>query len=148
MLAIRLQRVGKRNNPSYRVVLTDTRRGPKSGGFLEILGSYNPQQKGSLQIKGERISHWIAAGAQPSDTVHNLLVKAEVIKKPKRHVVPPVKLVLEEEKEKSTETKEETVSVAEQAPKDVKNEGETEKAEESAPKEEKIEELASEEKPE
>ncbi len=92
MLVIRLQRVGKRNNPAYRVVLVDSRRGPQSGSFQEILGSYNPQHKGSLALQKERIVHWISKGAQTSDTVHNLLVSQSIINAPKRSVVPPSKL--------------------------------------------------------
>lgn len=98
MLTIRLQRVGKRNNPAFRVVLMDARRSPKSGDFLEILGSYNPQHDGSLSIKKEQISHWLSKGAQPSDTVHNLLVREKVIDAPKRNVVAPSKLKKLEEK--------------------------------------------------
>jgi len=109
MVTIRLQRVGKRNDPSYRVVLTDTRRGPKSGGFIEILGSYNPKQKGSFRVKEDRVSHWIASGAQASDTVHNLLVSAKVIDKPKRNVVPPAKPKAESEEKEAVKEKEESV---------------------------------------
>jgi small subunit ribosomal protein S16 len=79
MLVIRLQRTGKKNSPSFRVVLIDARKGAKSGGFLEILGSYNPQIKGSFQVKEDRIKHWIKEGVQVSDTVHNHLIKTGVI---------------------------------------------------------------------
>ena len=92
MLMIRLQRVGKRNNPAFRVVLTDKRNATKSGNFLEILGSYNPQHDGSLALKKDRISHWLSKGVQPSDTMHNLLVREKIIDAPKRHVVAPSKL--------------------------------------------------------
>ena len=84
MLTIRLQRVGKRNNPAFRVVLMDVRRSAKSGNFLEILGSYNPQQTGQLVLKKERISYWLSKGAQASDTIHNILVSRGVIDAPKR----------------------------------------------------------------
>lgn len=86
---IRLQRVGKKNDPSFRVVLTDSRNAPKSGRFLEILGSYNPQQKSSIQLRSERITYWLSKGAQPSDTVHNLLVTANLIQAAKKNAVPP-----------------------------------------------------------
>lgn len=92
MLTIRLQRVGKRNNPAFRVVLMDARRSAKSGDFLEILGSYNPQHEGSLSIKKEEISRWLSKGAQPSDTVHNLLVREKIIDAPKRNAVASSKL--------------------------------------------------------
>lgn len=89
MLMIRLQRVGKRNDPSFRVVLTDSRNAPQSGRFLEILGSYNPQQKQATQLKAERITHWLSKGAQASDTVHNLLINNNLIQGNKRNAVPP-----------------------------------------------------------
>lgn len=78
MLMIRLQRVGKKHDPSFRIVLTDSRKGPKSGSFLEVLGNYNAQ-KGEPQFKNEKIKHWISKGAQISNTVHNLLIRAKII---------------------------------------------------------------------
>jgi len=92
MLTIRLQRVGKRNNPAFRVVLMDARRSAKSGDFLEILGSHNPRRKSLFSIKKDRVSHWLSKGAQPSNTIHNLLVREKVIDAPKRNVVAPSKL--------------------------------------------------------
>lgn len=120
MLMIRLQRVGKRNNPAFRVVLTEKRNATKSGDFLEILGSYNPQHEGSFSIKKDRISHWLAKGAQPSDTVHNLLVREKIIDAPKRNVVAPSKLKKPEEKQTEDPATEapmtEAVSPVEPAP--------------------------------
>ena len=63
MLKIRLQRVGGKNDPAFRVVLTDSKNAAKSGKFLEILGSYN-LKKGEVIFKGERIAHWVKNGAQ------------------------------------------------------------------------------------
>ncbi len=90
MLTIRLQRVGRKNDPSFRVVLTDKRNAAKSGKFLEVLGSYNAR-RGEPQLKAERIQHWLSNGAQASDTVHNLLVRATVVAGPKRDVAPKQK---------------------------------------------------------
>lgn len=92
MLTIRLQRVGKRNHPAFRVVVVDHRRAAKSGSFLEIVGSYNPRHKGSLALKKERVSHWLKKGAQTSDTMHNLLVREKIVIAPKRAVVPLSKI--------------------------------------------------------
>lgn len=64
----------------------DVRRSAKSGNFLEILGSYNPQQTGQLALKKERISYWLSKGAQASDTVYNILVSQSVINAPKRNI--------------------------------------------------------------
>lgn len=77
MLTIRLARTGKRNQPSFRVVLAEKGRSAK-GKFIEILGNYNPIQK-VKSLKAERINYWILKGAQPSETVHNLLVSEKII---------------------------------------------------------------------
>ena len=81
MLKIRLQKVGKKNAPSYRVVLAE-HTSPPQGKFIEILGHYNPRLK-QKNFKKERIEHWLSKGAQASPTVHNLLVDAKIIEKEK-----------------------------------------------------------------
>ena len=79
MLKIRLQRVGRVHEPSFRLVLTDSKNSTKSGRFQEILGSYDPRRsKDSLDA--ERIKHWLSQGASPTGTVHNLLIKHQIIK--------------------------------------------------------------------
>ncbi len=77
MLVIRLQRVGRRHQPSYRVVVSE-RRSKLGGPPVEDLGSYNPFTK-AFGVKQERIRHWLGEGAKPTDTVHNLLVKQGVL---------------------------------------------------------------------
>ena len=84
MLKIRLQRTGRKNDPAFRVVLTDSKNSTKSGKFLEILGSYNVK-KGEVLFKGERITHWMKNGAQVSDTVHNFLVSQKIIEGKKKN---------------------------------------------------------------
>ncbi len=86
MLMIRLQRVGRKNDPSFRVVLTPKTNGTRSGKFLEILGAYNPRTK-KIQLKEERIRACLKNGAQTSSTLHNLLVKSKVIEGKKINVV-------------------------------------------------------------
>jgi len=88
MLKIRLQRIGRKHEPTFRVVLTDSKNGPKSGKFLEILGSYDARRNQDTRLKKERIQHWIAQGAQVSDTIHNLLITHEVIAGEKINVLP------------------------------------------------------------
>ena len=84
MLVIRLSRVGKKKQPSYRVVVQEKQRDPW-GTSIEIIGSYNPRTKPkTVTLKEDRVKHWIAQGAQPSDTVHNLLVDAKLVSGPKR----------------------------------------------------------------
>lgn len=89
MLKIRLQRVGRKHDPSFRVVLSDSRRAAQSGGFLEILGNYDPRKHAeNFQANSARIAEWISRGAQLSGTVHNLFVDAKLVPGPKRNVSP------------------------------------------------------------
>jgi len=100
MLAIRLQRVGRKNDPSFRVIVTDSKMKPKTGNFLEVLGSYNARQ-GKPVINTERAKHWLSMGAQASGTVHNLLVDLKAVAGKKVNVLgkktPIVKEVPKEE---------------------------------------------------
>lgn len=79
---MRLQRMGRKNDPSFRLVVVPREKGPKSGSFLEIVGSYDARQN-RIQLKEERIKHWLSKGVQPSATVHNILVKSKIIAGPK-----------------------------------------------------------------
>lgn len=87
MLTIRLQRVGRKNDPSFRVVVVESKRGPKSGSFLEVLGSYDARVD-RIDLQAERIKEWMLKGAQVSDTMHNLLITKGVIEGKKRNVLP------------------------------------------------------------
>jgi len=88
MLKIRLQRVGRKNDPSFRlVVIESTNAAKKSGRFAEVLGSYDARH-GEPQIKADRVKHWIGMGAQVSDTVHNLLIKKGVIEGKAKNPLP------------------------------------------------------------
>jgi small subunit ribosomal protein S16 len=77
MLAIKLQRIGKKHQPGYRVVVAE-RRSKMAGRPVEDLGFYDPFTKSS-GIKKERVAYWISMGAQPTVTAHNLLVKQGII---------------------------------------------------------------------
>lgn len=87
MLRIRLQRTGRRNNPSFRIVLTDSKNATKSGKFKEILGSYEVK-KGEIILKEDRIKYWMSVGAKPSDTVYNFLVDKKIVEGKKKNVLP------------------------------------------------------------
>jgi small subunit ribosomal protein S16 len=87
MLKIRLQRTGRTNNPSYRVVVTEHTNGPKSGRAVESVGSYNPKSK-ERTLNAERITYWLSKGAQASGTMHNMLVSAGIVKGKKVNVLP------------------------------------------------------------
>ncbi|ETB63603.1 TPA: 30S ribosomal protein S16 [Candidatus Nomurabacteria bacterium] len=86
MLKIRLQRIGRKNDPAFRVVLTDSKNSAKSGRFKEILGSYN-LKKNEVVFKADRISYWMKNGAQVSDTVFNFLVSQKLIEGKKKNVL-------------------------------------------------------------
>lgn len=90
MLKIRLQRVGRTNDPSFRVVVTEHTNGPQSGKFLEVLGTYDAR-RGEPHLDADRITHWLSQGAQASPTVHNLLVRAKVIEGKPLNVSPKPK---------------------------------------------------------
>ena len=85
MLVMRLQRVGRKNDPSFRVIVTEKERAAKAGRFIELVGFYNPRTKNS-DLKAERIGYWLSQGVQPSGTIHNLLVSKNIIQAPKIHV--------------------------------------------------------------
>ena len=87
MIQIRLQRRGRKNDPSFRVIVVDSKKKPKTGSYLEMVGSYDPRLN-RVELKPERILEWMKNGAQVSDTVHNLLVSQKVIDAKKRNVLP------------------------------------------------------------
>lgn len=87
MLSIRLQRIGRKNEAAFRVVLTDSKNSTKSGKFKEILGHYTVKND-QVELKTDRIKHWMSYGAQPSDTMHNVLIKAGLVEGRKKNVLP------------------------------------------------------------
>lgn len=87
MLTIRLQRRGRKNDPTFRMLVLDSKSGPKAGNYVELLGSYDARTD-RVEIKADRIKHWMSQGAQVSDTVHNILVNQGVIDAKKRNVLP------------------------------------------------------------
>ena len=82
MLAIKLKRIGKKHQPSFRIVVAE-KRSKLNGRYVEDLGWLNSGSD-ELNIEKDRVEHWLKVGAQPTDTVHNLLVKSGVIDGPKR----------------------------------------------------------------
>jgi small subunit ribosomal protein S16 len=74
-VSIRLRREGALNRPYYKVVVADS-RDPRDGKFIEIVGTYDPKKPGhNSTLKLDRVEHWLARGAQPSDTVWSLIKK-------------------------------------------------------------------------
>ena len=75
MVKIRLARHGAKKRPFYRIVAADS-RSPRDGRFLERLGSYDPTQDPALiEIKQDRLAEWLKNGAQPTETVAQLIKK-------------------------------------------------------------------------
>jgi small subunit ribosomal protein S16 len=73
MLAIRLSRTGSKKRPYFRLVVLDSTQA-RDSRYVEILGHYNPRTKpATLEVNRERVAHWLAKGARPSDTVRTLL---------------------------------------------------------------------------
>tara|TARA_B100000745_G_scaffold300564_1_gene255356 strand:- start:41556 stop:41963 length:408 start_codon:yes stop_codon:yes gene_type:complete len=103
MLKIRLQRTGRKNDPSYRVVVTEHTRGPKSEKHVDRVGFYNPKTK-EQNLSEEKIKHWISVGAQASGTVHNMLVKAGIVDADTINVLPQKSPVVSETEEVAEET--------------------------------------------
>lgn len=125
MLMIRLQRVGRKNDPSFRVIVTDSKWKARTGKFLEILGSYDAR-KGAPIVKLERAKHWLASGAQASGTVHNLLVDLKVISGKKVNVLGKKTPILKEAVVVAPEPKKEEVAIEELKPEVVVTEKEKE----------------------
>ena len=84
MLVLKLQRIGKKHQAHFRLVVGE-KRTKLNGKQLEYLGWYNPRTD-KMEFKGERVLYWLKNGAQKTDTVHNLLITANIIEDKKRPV--------------------------------------------------------------
>ena len=77
-MVIRLFRVGKKNQPSFKIVITDKRKSSTKGRFVEEVGFWNPLTKEKV-LKIDRVKYWLSVGAKPSPTVFNLLISEKII---------------------------------------------------------------------
>jgi len=153
MLMMRLQRVGRKNDPSYRIVVTDKRTGPKSNKHVAILGSYNPKMD-HIQLDVDAAKDWLSKGVQPSDTVHNILVKQKVIDAKPVNPLPRKSPIVDEEalaKEKEEKEADEAAAKEEEEAKETESTedetpAETEESTEAPAEEEAKEEVSEEEK--
>lgn len=100
MLKMRLQRIGRKNSPSYRVVVTDSRNAVSRGRNVDLIGSYEPKL-GRVQIDAEKAKHWLKQGVQPSDTVYNMLVSQKIVEGKKKNVLPKKSPIIDEAKLKA-----------------------------------------------
>jgi small subunit ribosomal protein S16 len=79
LVKIRLRRVGAKGQPSYRIVVADS-RSPRDGRFIEIIGHYNPRTEPSqITIDREKALAWMAKGAQPTDSVYSLMARTGIV---------------------------------------------------------------------
>lgn len=87
MLMIRFQRIGRTNDPAFRVAVLEKERAAKTGNIVEQLGSYNPRSK-ALTLDAESAKAWLAKGAQPTDSIRNLFIAKGVMEGKKVNVLP------------------------------------------------------------
>jgi len=100
MLVIRFFRTGKRNQASFKIVVTDKRRSSTRGRSVEEVGFYNPRTKEKI-LKQDRIKYWLSVGAKPSPTIYNLLISEKIIEGKKIDVHKKPKKREEDKKEES-----------------------------------------------
>ncbi len=123
---IRLQRVGRRNHAEFRIVLTEHTKGPQRS-YLRLLGHYNPHTN-AITVDAEAVREWIGKGAQPSDTVHNLLVSEGIIKGTKKNVLPKKTPIVKEKEETADAAKDTPAEEPTEATEAKTEEAEAEKA--------------------
>lgn len=97
MLMLRLQRVGRRNEAHFKIVVIEKSKGPKSHSYVDIIGSYNPKM-GNIQIDADKATKWLSQGVQPSDTVRNMLITKGILNGKKVNALPKKSPVIDEEK--------------------------------------------------
>ena len=88
-----MQRTGRKAQPTYRLVLSDSKSSAKSGKYLELLGNYDSRHGEKSEIKADRVLYWISVGAQVSPTVHNLLLDKKIITGKKINKLPLKKAI-------------------------------------------------------
>lgn len=119
MLKIRMQRTGRTNMPTFRIIVTEHTESPKTGNFVEKLGTYNPKTK-ERNLNGERIKYWLSVGAKASDTMHNMLIAAGIIEGKKINILPaykaPAEVAAEEKAVEAEKSAEQEAKAKEEAP--------------------------------
>ena len=143
MLSVRLQRVGRKNDPSFRMVIIDSKRSVKSANYIEMVGSYNARQK-TVDLNKDRIKHWIGEGAKPTDTVHNILINNKVIEGKKVNPLGKKTPIVAKKKEEESSEEAEAPKAdegAEEKPAEAIAETDESKSEEESEVNEKKEEI-------
>ena len=116
MLVIRFFRTGKKNQPSFKIVVTDKRESSTTGRSVEEVGFWNPLTKEKV-LRQERIKYWLSVGAKPSPSVFNLLVSEKIVEGKKIDVHKKAKM-FEEDKSSSLPSPSEEGSEKEEKPKE------------------------------
>jgi len=114
MLMIRLQRIGRKNDPAFRVLVLEKTSSPKAGTYTDLLGTYNPKTK-AFTMAEDRLKEWIKKGAQVSPSLNNILVAKGIIEGKKVQVIS--KKNLEKNKAKNEEAAAAAVAAEEAAKK-------------------------------
>ena len=95
-MTIRFQRIGRKNDPAFRILVLEKARSPKSGTYTDLLGTYNPKTK-ALTIAADRLKDWVGKGAQISPSLANLLIEKKVLEGKKTNVLPKKTRIVKEE---------------------------------------------------
>lgn len=96
MLMIRFQRIGRKNDPAFRMAVLEKTAGPKAGKYVELVGSYNPKTK-AMTVNGDAIKSWIEKGAQVSPSLKNLLIDKGILEGKKANVLPKKTRIVSEQ---------------------------------------------------
>ena len=112
---IRFQRIGRKNDPAFRIVVTEKTAGPKAGNYVDLVGTYNPKTK-AFTADADRIKSWIEKGAQVSPSLMNLLITKGLVEGKKVNVLPKKAPIKKEGEEVVAEAPAAEVAAAEEAP--------------------------------
>ena len=93
---IRFQRIGRTNDPAFRIAVLEKARSAKSGRVTDLIGTYNPRSK-AMTIDADKVKKWIAQGAQPTDSLKNLFITKGILEGKKVNVLPKKSPIKKEE---------------------------------------------------
>jgi len=147
---MRLQRVGRKNDPAYRIVVTDKRTGVNSDKHVDRIGSYNPKLS-TIILDKDKAKEWLANGVQPSVTMHNILVSEGVLDAKKINPLSKKSPIIDHEaikkaeEEAAAKAEADKAAAVEEAPAEEEASSETETPAEEAPETPAVEEASAEE---
>ena len=150
MLMMRLQRVGRKNDPAYRIVVTDKRTGVNSDKHVDRIGSYNPKLS-TIILDKDKAKEWLANGVQPSVTMHNILVSEGVLDAKKINPLSKKSPIIDHEaikkaeEEAAAKAEADKAAAVEEASAEEEASSETETPAEEAPETPAVEEASAEE---